>query len=102
MVYPGLLSPSPLSASSVNRDSFQLAPMSIDGELESLKTFGDALREESRLLFEKMMSELDPETLKKARVAKDPFEVVAMALILNQQKIIRELMQQLKKQSSGQ
>lgn len=32
-----------------------------------------------------MMAELDPEMLKKARL--DPFEVVAVALILNQQKI---------------
>jgi hypothetical protein len=45
------------------------------------------------MLFEKMMSELDPETLEKASVATDPFEVVAMALILNQQKMIRKLMQ---------
>jgi hypothetical protein len=66
--------------------------MDIDRDLEALKPFGIALREENRLLFEKMMSELDPETLKNVSVANDPFEVIAMALIFQQQKIIRDLM----------
>jgi hypothetical protein len=70
--------------------------MSIDQELLDLKPFGIALREENRLLFEKMMSELDPETLKKASLAKNPFEVVAMALIFQQQKMIRVLLERLK------
>ena len=71
--------------------------MTIDKEILDLKPFGYALRQDNRLLFEKMMPELDPETLKKASVAKDPFEVVAMALVLNQQKMIRDLMEQFKK-----
>lgn len=70
--------------------------MTIDQEIQSLQPFGIALREENRPLFEKMMSELDPETLEKASLAKDPFEVVALALILNQQKVIRDLMEKVK------
>ena len=72
--------------------------MNIEHEIQELKSFGDALRQDNRLLFEKMMSELEPETLKKASLAKDPFEVVLMALILNQQKMIRDLMDAIKKQ----
>ena len=74
--------------------------MTIDQEIQDLQPFGFALREENRLLFEKMMSELDPETRKRASLAKDPFEVVAMALILNQQKIIRDLMEKVKESTS--
>ena len=54
--------------------------MDINRELEALKPFSIALGEENRLLFEQMLSDLDPETLKKASLARDPFEVIAMAL----------------------
>jgi hypothetical protein len=47
-----------------------------------------------------MVSMLEPETLKKASVAKDPFEVVAMALVLNQLKVIRDLMEKVKESTS--
>ena len=70
--------------------------MSIDQEIQDLKPFGDALREDNRLLFEKMMSELNPDILKVASIAKDPFEVIAMGLIFQQQKMIRELMEKIK------
>jgi hypothetical protein len=68
--------------------------MSIQQEVRDLRLFGDALREENRKLFEKMMSELEPEVLEKASLAKDPFNVIAMALIFKQQKMIRILMNQ--------
>ena len=42
------------------------------------------------------MEELDPENLQAASLAKDPFEVVAMGLIFQQQKMITELINQLK------
>jgi hypothetical protein len=44
-----------------------------------------------------MLSVLEPEVLEKASLAKDPFEVVAMALILKQQKMIYELTAPIKK-----
>jgi len=69
--------------------------MSIHQEIQDLQPFGFALREENRLLFEKMMSELDHESLKKASLAKDPFEVIAMGLIFQQQKMIRDLMEKI-------
>jgi hypothetical protein len=72
--------------------------VSIDHEIQDLEHFGYALREENRLLFEKMMSELDPESLKKASLAKDPFEVIAMGLIFQQQKMIRKLLEQINEQ----
>lgn len=67
--------------------------MSIALEIRDLRLFGDALREQNRKLFEKMISELEPEVLEKASMAKDPFNVIAMALIFKQQKMIRELME---------
>jgi hypothetical protein len=66
--------------------------MSIDQEIKDLELFGIALREENRTLFEKMMSELDPKVLESASLAKDPFEVVAMALIFKQQLTISRLL----------
>ena len=75
--------------------------MSIDQEITDLQLFGSALREENRKLFEKMMSELEPEVLEKASLAKYPFEVIAIALIFKQQKIIGELLEQIKKGSGS-
>jgi hypothetical protein len=43
-----------------------------------------------------MMTELDREVLENASLAKDPFEVVAVGLIFQQQKIIGELMRLIK------
>jgi hypothetical protein len=43
-----------------------------------------------------MMSELDPKLQEAAGLAKDPFEIVAMAFIFRQQKLIGELMDRLK------
>ena len=68
--------------------------MSIAQEIRDLRLFGDALREQNRKLFEKMISELEPEVLEKASLAKDPFNVIAMALIFKQQKMIKVLMEQ--------
>jgi hypothetical protein len=67
--------------------------VSIDQEINDLQLFGVALREENRTLFENMMSEIDPKLLEAASLAKDPFEVIAMALIFKQQKMIKELME---------
>ena len=71
--------------------------MKIENEIKGLQLFGDALREDNRKLFEKMMSELDPETLEKASLAKDPFEVVAMTLIFRQHQMIKALIEEIKK-----
>jgi hypothetical protein len=70
--------------------------MSIDQEIKDQQVFGYALKEENRRLFEQMMSELDPKVLDSAILAKDSFEVVAIALIFHQQKMIRELMGRIK------
>jgi hypothetical protein len=70
--------------------------VSIDREIEDLKPFSIALRQENRALFEKMISEIDPETLEKASIAKDPFEVILMGLIFNQQKLIKRLLEQMR------
>ncbi|MGI0037858.1 MAG: hypothetical protein ACRD99_05830 [Nitrososphaera sp.] len=43
-----------------------------------------------------MMSELKPEILEKASLAKDPFEVIAMSLKFKQQRMI-ELMERIGK-----
>ena len=61
-------------------------------EIKDLQLFCYALREENRKLFEQTMSELEPEVLEKASLAKNPFEVVAVGLIFQRQKMIRELM----------
>lgn len=71
--------------------------MSIDQEIKDLQLFAYALRQENRLLFEKMMSELVPEVLEKVSLAKDPLEIVLMALIFQQQKVIRNLMEKASK-----
>ncbi|HLG37092.1 MAG TPA: hypothetical protein VI338_03080 [Nitrososphaera sp.] len=47
-----------------------------------------------------MMSELDPKMLDSSTLAKIPFDVVAIALIFNQQKMIRELMERIKNPGS--
>jgi len=54
------------------------------------------MREENRKLFGQMMPVLEPEILEKASLAKDPFEVVAVGRIFQQQKIIGELMRLIK------
>jgi hypothetical protein len=64
----------------------------IDQEIKDQQVFGYALKEENRRLFEQVMSELDPKVLDSTTLAKGPFYVVAIALIFNQQKIIREVM----------
>jgi len=46
------------------------------------------------------MSELDPKMLDSSTLAKIPFDVVAIALIFNQQKMIRELMERIKNPGS--
>ena len=64
-------------------------------EIESWDKFEYALREENRLLFNKMLSECkDNEDLVRAANSKDEFfsaESLFMALILQQQKTINEL-----------
>ena len=67
--------------------------MNIEQEIQDLQLFGYALREDNRLLFERMMSELDPTVPQAASLAKDSFEVVAMALIFQQQKMIKSLLE---------
>ena len=44
-----------------------------------------------------MISELEPDVIQKAGLAKDPFEVIAMALIFKQQKMIKALMKEIEK-----
>jgi len=70
--------------------------VSIDQEIKDQQVFGYALKEENRRLIKQMMSELDPKGLDSSNLAKDSFEVVAIVLIFNQQKIIRELMGRIK------
>lgn len=70
--------------------------MDIKEEIQDWQSFGNALREENRLLYEKMMSELEPEILEKASVAKDPTEVILMGLMFQQQKKIESLIELLK------
>ena len=70
--------------------------MDIKQEIQGWQLFGDALREENRLLFERMMSELEPEVLEKASLAKDPTEVILMGAIFQQQKMIKGLMERIK------
>jgi hypothetical protein len=70
--------------------------VSIDQEIKDQQVFGYALKEENRRLIKQMMSELDPKALDSSNLAKDSFEVVAIVLIFNQQKIIRELMGRIK------
>ena len=64
-------------------------------EIESWSKFEHALREENRLLFNKMLSECkENEDLVRAANSKDEFfsaESLFMALILQQQKTINEL-----------
>jgi hypothetical protein len=74
-----------------------LTAVEIQNEIQGWQLFSSSLRQANRLLFEKMMSELDPEMLSKASLAKDPFEVILMALVFQRQKMIMELMEQIKK-----
>ncbi len=60
--------------------------MSIEQAIQDFQVFGRALREENRKIFEKLVPEFDPKALEFASAAKDPFEVVSMALIFQQQK----------------
>ncbi|MGI0014299.1 MAG: hypothetical protein ACREBU_12790 [Nitrososphaera sp.] len=72
--------------------------MDIEQEIQEWRLFESALREENREFFERMLKELEPEILHGALgLAKDPFEVLAMALIFNQQKMISRLLQEFKK-----
>lgn len=52
---------------------------------------------DNRLLFERMMSELDLDVLHAEGLAKGPFEVALMALIFQQQKTITRLMKEIEK-----
>lgn len=61
--------------------------MTVKQEIQDLQLFGYALREENRKLFDQMMSDLDSKVLECAGLAKDPFEVIAMAHILRQRKL---------------
>jgi hypothetical protein len=63
--------------------------VNIENEIKDLQLFGYALRKENRKLFEQMMSELEPEILEKASLAKNPFEVIARGLIFQLQNIIK-------------
>jgi hypothetical protein len=65
--------------------------VNIENEIKDLQLFGYALREENRKLFEQMMSELEAEILEEASLAKNPFEVIAMGLIFQQQNIIKKI-----------
>jgi hypothetical protein len=77
-------------------------------EMDSWNNFEYALREENRLLFNKMLSECkENEDLVRAANSKDEYfsaESLFMALILQQQKTIKELIAKVserKKRSSG-
>jgi hypothetical protein len=71
-------------------------------EIDSWSNFEYALREESRLLFNKMLSECrENEDLARAANSKDEYfsaESLFMALILHQQKTINELIAKVSKQ----
>ena len=71
-------------------------------EIDSWSNFEYALREESRLLFNKMLSECrENEDLARAANSKDEYfsaESLFMALILHQQKTINELIAKISKQ----
>jgi hypothetical protein len=68
----------------------------LTGEIESWSKFEYALREDNRLLFNKMLSECkENEDFIRAANSKDEFfsaESLFMVLILQQQKMINELM----------
>jgi hypothetical protein len=73
-------------------------------EIDSWSNYEYALREENRLLFNKMLSKCkENEDLVRAANSKDEFfsaESLFMALILQQQKIINELIGNVSKQKS--
>jgi hypothetical protein len=73
----------------------------LDKEIESWKGFEYALREENRLLFNKMLTECqDNEEYSKATAARgEPYSVESlfMALIFQQQKMISQLIERLSK-----
>ena len=72
----------------------------LNEEIKSWKGFEYALREENRLLFNKMLSECrENECYIRAAHSKDEFfsaESLFMVLILHQQKMITELVSKLK------
>jgi hypothetical protein len=82
-------------------------PSLLSEEIKSWGHFEYALREENRILFNKMLSECrENEDLARAANSKDEYfsaESLFMALILHQQKTINELMTKVSKlkRSSG-
>jgi hypothetical protein len=57
--------------------------LNLHNEIKVLQLFSYLLGEENRKLSVQMMAELDPKPLEAASLAKDPFDLVAMALILS-------------------
>ena len=70
----------------------------IDREAEAWEIFGRLMRQEDKVLFERMLAEAKLHTKAFEASGKDPTEALLMALILEQQKEICRLIAIIKKQ----
>lgn len=75
--------------------------MTINDVIQAWQKYSQILYTEDRLLFEKMASDLNVEALEGLGLGKEPFELVAMTLAFQQQKMIAWLLDVIEKRKAG-
>ena len=75
--------------------------MTIREVLDGWQRYSQVLYTEDRQLFERMASDLNVEALEGLGLGKEPFELVVMTLLVQQQFMINWLLEQVESNSSG-